>query len=365
MAHALRKILCLGLAAGLALGLADACTLDSRKAAPRAAGNPAPGAAEAGGRLASIPPGAEKMTPRDDPMRPVLHGRGWEQPVPLGPPVNSPGGEDAPFITPDGNTLFFFFTPSVKVPAHKQLTDGVTGIYVSRKGPGGWEPPVRVVLQDPDRLALDGCPFFQDGTLYFCSAREGNRRELDIWMADARDGAWSNWRLPPEPFNEAYRMGEMHIAADGSQVYFSSDRPGGKGKRDLWVGDVADGKLGPPRNLAQVNSAHDENQPFVSEDGSELWFTSDSRILRGTPAVFRSVKTGNGWSPPEEIVTNLCGEPTLDREGNLYFTHHYFRNGQHVEADIYVARKKPQAAPAAAGNPPARADHGAREHGAR
>ena len=41
-------------------------------------------------------------------------------------PVNTSGREDSPFLLPDGQTLYFFFTPDVSIPAEKQLFDGVT-----------------------------------------------------------------------------------------------------------------------------------------------------------------------------------------------------------------------------------------------
>ncbi len=40
------------------------------------------------------------------------------------------------------------------------------------------------------------------------------------------------------------------------------------------------------------------------------------------------------------LVSNLAGEPTLDSQRSLYFTHHFSRDGVLVEADIYVARHK-------------------------
>ncbi len=53
--------------------------------------------------------------------------------VPLGSGVNTAGAEDSAFIIPDGNTVYFWFTPDPGIPAQKQIIDGVTGIYVPRK----------------------------------------------------------------------------------------------------------------------------------------------------------------------------------------------------------------------------------------
>ena len=75
----------------------------------------------------------------------------------------------------------------------------------------------------------------------------------------------------------------------------------------------------------------------LAQDGEELWFT---RFYRGSPAIFRSVMVGGEWQGPELIVSQFAGESTMDNAGNLYFTHHYYRDGEMIEADIYVARKK-------------------------
>jgi len=42
----------------------------------------------------------------------------------------------------------------------------------------------------------------------------------------------------------------------------------------------------------------------------------------------------------ELIVSQFAGEPTLDDNRNLYFTHHYFIDGEMIEADIYYAERK-------------------------
>jgi hypothetical protein len=36
----------------------------------------------------------------------------------------------------------------------------------------------------------------------------------------------------------------------------------------------------------------------------------------------------------------FAGEPSLDNEVNIYFTHHFFKDNVMLEADYYVARRK-------------------------
>jgi hypothetical protein len=293
-----------------------------------------PKANEPVSRESAIPADAEKVTPEMDLSPPVLHSQEFEEPVPLAYPVNTAGAEDSPFIPADRRELYFFFTPDVSVPVEKQVTDGVTGIYVSRYENGAFQEPDRVVLQDPGKLSLEGCGFVLGNTIWFCTAREGYTG-LHWGTADFLDGIWTNWRVsdfPPE-----YDVGELHFSTDWNELYFHSAREGGEGGTDIWMSRKVDGEWQEPENVRAVNTPDNEGMPYLTPDGSELWF---NRWYQGTPAVFRSRKVDGEWQEPELIVSQFAGEPTLDWEGNLYFVHHFYRNGTMLEADIYVAYRK-------------------------
>ena len=291
-------------------------------------------------RESKIPAGKVKITPETDAHPPILHSDEYEEPVPLPYPINTAGAEDSAFITPDGNTLYIWFTPDVTVPPAKQLLDDVTGIYVYRKVNAEWQQPERVWLQEPCHLALDGCVFVEGNEMWFCSARGGNHRGMDMWIADSSDGSWTNWRNAGQKLNVDYEIGEMHITADGTEMYFHSDREGGKGQLDIWVTTLVNGVWQEPENIEAVNTPENEGWPFVTQDGHELWFL---RNYMGSPAIFRSKKVDNEWQEPELIISQFAAEPSLDNEGNIYFTHHFFKDGIMLEADIYVAYRKTDA----------------------
>jgi WD40-like Beta Propeller Repeat len=292
-------------------------------------------------RAETIPATTVKMAPETDAFPPVLHSDRWQKPVPLDGPINTAGAEDSPFITPDGNNFYFFFTPDVSIPAEKQLLDGVTGIWWSRKVSGNWTEPERVVLNND--LSLDGCEYVQGDTMWFCSVRKGNIGEIDIYTAKLRNGKWTDWRNAGEQLNEQYGIGEFHLSSDGNTIYFHWTGHGGLGGVDIWKSEKTTTGWGEPVNLGpKINSAGDEGWPFLSSDGNELWFCGQSRLAYSGPAVFRSLKMADGsWGEPEEIISNFAGEPTLDDQGNIYFVHHFYsREGKMLEADIYVAYLK-------------------------
>lgn len=284
----------------------------------------------------AIPADAIKVTPGSDEHPPILHSPEFLPPEPISGSVNTKGAEDSAFVLPDGRTLYFWFTPDVRVPPEQQVLDGVTGIYVSHLLDGLWSEAQRVTLHEPGDLSLDGGAYVRGDEMWFCSVREGNYREIDMWTAQLSAGQWQDWRNAGELLNVQYDIGEMHITLDGQQLYYHSDRPGGKGGRDIWLTEREGDTWSNPVNVTAVNSPDMDGWPFVSEDGSELWIT---RTHMGTPALFRSTSTTSGWTEPQLVISRFAGEASLDRSGSVYFTHHFFSEGQMIEADIYVARR--------------------------
>ncbi|MBN2878865.1 MAG: PD40 domain-containing protein [Clostridia bacterium] len=286
-------------------------------------------------RESTLPADITKRTADSDMTPPIMHSNEFETPIPLPYPVNTSGGEDSPFILPDGNTLYFFFTPDVRIPHNEQLTDDVTGIWVTCKSADGWTEPERVWLQDAGKLALDGAPFVAGNEMWFASAREGYNG-MNIFTAKKKDGVWSDWQYVGGDIAGRLNVGELHIYED--ELYYHSDREGGMGNYDIWMAKKEGDGWSEAKNIAAVNTPEMDGFPFISPDGGELWFT---RVYQGSPAIYRSIKLDGEWQTPELIVSQFAGEPTLDAQGNLYFVHHFYENGVMIEADIYVAYKKP------------------------
>jgi len=281
-------------------------------------------------RTSLIPVDAVKMNPETDPTPPQLYADDFEAPVPVPGLVNTAGAEDGVFILPDGRTMYFFFTPDVDVPIEEQILDGVTGLYVSHLQDGSWDEPERIMLQEPGKLAMDGCEFVQDNRIWFCTAREGYTG-LHWFTAGYADGNWQNWL--EADFNPSYQVGELHFSRDWSTLYFGSEMPGGLGGLDIWQAAYVDGTLQQPVNLSAVNTPDSEGGPALNPAEDELWITRNW-------GVWRSRLVDGAWQEAELVVSPLAGEASVDEQGNLYFVHHYYVDGQMIEADIYVAARK-------------------------
>ena len=295
------------------------------------------------GRLQSIPAANPKGKPEAD-FWPPRAASGWSDPVPLDGPVNTAGGEDSAFVTSDGNTLYFFFTPDVAVPVQQQVSDGVTGIWVSRRSGGAWTEPERVRLIESGQASMDGCIFVIGGRMYFCSIRPGNVRDIEWYFATGAGTQWGDVTNAGEWYNRTMELGEIHITEGFREIFFASRQAGGLGGFDLWSAKAEGGGWGEPANLGPaVNSAADENRPFVSGDGRELWFDSPSRSGKTGPAVFRCLRQPDDtWGECREIISVFAGEPNLTGDDRtLYFIHHFYSADLQtmIEADIYVSQR--------------------------
>ncbi len=293
-------------------------------------------------RYDKIPVDAVKMTPEMDNNPPVLHSFLWEDPVILTGGINTAGAEDSPFISPDGKKFYFFFTPDATIPAQQQLTDEVTGIWVSEKINGEWVEATRVKLIENTGLSLDGCAYVSPEEIWFCSARLGNYKDIDFWVGTLTEDGVVDIRNAGEELNTEVVVGELHITPDGNTIYYHSDAEGGKGGMDVWAVEREGESWGEPYNVEAVNSPDNEGYPYISPDGTEMWI---NKWYMGSPSTFRSKLIDGEWTTPELIASSFAGEPNLDAEGNIYFVHHYLEKGEIIEADIYVAYKKPSVTP--------------------
>lgn len=283
-------------------------------------------------REQTIPASAVKMTPLTDLSPPILRSGDWETPVPMPGPVNTAGAEDSPFITSDGKWFFFFFTPDLHIPVQNQLGDKVTGIWWMQLVNGTWTEPKRIVLGTTN--SLDGDEFVQNTTMWFGSVRVGNLGEIDIYTAEHSRGKWTDVENAGQQLNVQYDIGAFCFTQDGNTMYY------GKGG-DLWKSSKSSGSWATPSKVPNLDGVSSKDQPFVTPDGLQLWFTGQSTLGQPGPALFRCTLNGTVWSAPVEIVSRFAGEPNMDAQGNLYFVHHYVaQNGSLIEADIYVAHRK-------------------------
>ncbi len=179
--------------------------------------------------------------------------------------LNSPASDGPPWVTTDGLTIVF-----------TSSRGGPWRIYRSSRSTRGAPFATPMALESP---AAGLSPYLtDDGQVLYWS--DGD----DIWRA-RQDGVGSFG--PPEAVAELNgphheRVGSL--SADGLEVVFTSDRPGGAGDWDVYHArrETPDGTFGSVRNIAQLNTARDELAGGLSPDGRTLYYNRETDMAQGS-----------------------------------------------------------------------------------
>lgn len=231
----------------------------------------------------------------------------WNTPVNMGSVVNAPpataadplrrGDDREPWITPDGNTIFFK-SDRLATSSPRNVND----LFVTRKVNGEWTAPELLGYPISTDAGNEHCPMLlQDGqTLCFASQREGGFGGSDIWCA-APDGS-GGWQ---SPINQGPNINtaaeEFHFMQDkDGVVYFTSGRPGGYGSMDIWgARQLGPNNWGTAFNLGpRVNTdAMDMCPALVPGDTTLSWFSNRSDNSLGNIDTFWTHKSGLPAAP--------------------------------------------------------------------
>ena len=194
---------------------------------------------------------------------------GWTEP-------ESVGFDDAYtaidlFITPDGQRMVFC---SNRPHREGDQPRSDHDFWVSRRDEGGWGEPhlfAPAAVSDWE----DYYPVVtESGNLYFNSQRDGPGTN-NIFRAIPEQGTYGSAEKLPEPINSQHREFDAFVSPTEDMIVFSSDRPGGFGRSDIYVSFLEDGGWSEPRNLGgEVNSDGAEFGAILSPDGRYLFFTS-------------------------------------------------------------------------------------------
>lgn len=105
------------------------------------------------------------------------------------------------------------------------------------------------------------------------ASRKEEENNLQIYYADLENGQWV---LKGDFKYNNIRDNYRHPSIDktGELLYFSSDRPGGKGGNDIWWCRKVNGEWGEPVNLEDINTEGEELFPYIASDGV-LYFSSN------------------------------------------------------------------------------------------
>ncbi len=167
----------------------------------------------------------------------------WSQPIALEKGINSDYLESTASISPDGKTMYF--------ASNRPGGYGGMDIYVAKKtGKGQWGRPVNmgpIINTSSDEDA----PFIHpDGkTLFFTSDGPNSIGGNDIFKSVYYGKQWQEPENMGYPINTTANDNYFTLTADGSVGYFSSDRIGGQGGQDIYYINMPESERNIPLTL--------------------------------------------------------------------------------------------------------------------
>ncbi|WP_167608785.1 OmpA family protein [Maribellus sediminis] len=203
------------------------------------------------------------------------------EPNNLGDNINSPNDEYWPTPTLDGKHLVFtrLMKDSVTRPQEDFFMADLDSLQ--------WEAEPISDVNTPENEGAQ--TLSADSKIMFFTAcnREEGYGSCDIFFSRFVNGQWTTPRNAGEPLNTRSWEAQPSLSSDNHYLYFASNRPGGKGKKDIWrieflgFSEAGNPKWGKLENLESINTEGDEISPFIHANNQNFYFASDSHVGMG------------------------------------------------------------------------------------
>lgn len=186
--------------------------------------------------------------------------------------VNSRYDEQAPFLSPDGQELYFGRNRHPNNIGFEDLPD----IWLSRRKPNGqWGPPIHMGLPINDLRANRLAGMNADGNALYLAETDGHQSWVTVTRREGR-----HWTPPQSTIIERFVPGAgatFSVSPDEQFLIIASEQSEGLGSLDLYVAFRLEERLwSHPVHLgADLNTPGREAWAMIAADGQTLYLASD------------------------------------------------------------------------------------------
>ena len=257
-------------------------------------------------------------------------------PVKLAAPLNGFVMQYFPALTADQKHLLFTGRVGTRPEQDENL-------FVAVRREEAWSEPVSISPAINTRQNEGAGSISGDGrTLVFASCdRPDSFGSCDLYISYRTGETWSKPVNLGVVVNGKGWDSQPSLSADGRTLYFASVRAGGQGAEDIWKTTLGtDDTWAAPVNLGdKINTAANENSPFIHPSGSTLYLASDGHPGLGAADIFKATLDDKGaWQVPDNLGYPLN---TFENENSLFIatdnkTGYYSRQITHGQGPATV-----------------------------
>ncbi len=201
----------------------------------------------------------------------------WEEPVNIGPTINSSEDDGVASISPDGQGLYFnslkkgweqdggpFYFAKLQGSEWNQITGlggGISEFFRNRDRGVGFKIY-------GGAISSDGNEFYFATTLY--SPTDQHR----IWVSRKKGGVWSYPEDLGPSINDGSGSYAPFLAADGKTLFYTARPAGGFGGDDIYVSTLKNNRWSAPVNVgAPINTGDDNAFLSLPASGDRVYFS--------------------------------------------------------------------------------------------
>ncbi|MBL4576998.1 MAG: PD40 domain-containing protein [Flavobacteriales bacterium] len=253
----------------------------------------------------------------------------------MGRPINTSGSEYVPVISVDQSMMIYTYKGEKSIGGRRDEYGNPDAkgtysedIYLSYKVGDSWLEPEKnkmfyaTVLSTKIQeginssghdasiaLSIDGQKLF-----VYKDTEVGSG---DIYVSERDGDAWTYPVRLNLNINSDHWEGSASLSADEQTLFFSSERPGGLGGKDIYMSVMReDGVWDEAVNLGpNINTEEDDDAPFIHPDNRTLYFSSKGHKSMGGYDIFSATLDEKGkWGKPLNI-----GYPINTTADDIYY----------------------------------------------
>ncbi|MEM1325949.1 MAG: OmpA family protein [Bacteroidota bacterium] len=214
----------------------------------------------------------------------------------LGDKINTDADEYFPYVSLGDELLFFTRRKNAKTDENLFISTQKDSVWTYGQAKSGFNTRfnegMTTLIRNGRKMYFTACE------------RDEIMGKCDIWEAKVEGKRIQKMKTVDGYLNSEFWESQASVSCDGTTLYFASNRDGGMGGTDIWMSEKEpSGEWSEPINMGpSINTADDEEAPFITTDGKTLYFSSDGHFGMGKGDIyFSKMENHRRWTKARNL----------------------------------------------------------------